>query len=161
MALVDALDMFDVASAVAAGVELGRLLWIRGRIVSHPGLCCDMNPRALDQTIKAITLVLQAGNFGLVAFDEAEAPTRVLARLPFATWRRLQRIIEGSWTACVFVGDATIARSAGGLTVWLNRAEGVHAGGQLLKGLDLEIDVVCAHAQVQEHVRVPVSTHCR
>src|SRR5438045_2299545 len=29
-ALVDVLDMFDVESAVAAGVDLSRLLWIRG-----------------------------------------------------------------------------------------------------------------------------------
>src|SRR5437762_9140713 len=30
VALVDALDMFDVDSASAAGVDLERLLWIRG-----------------------------------------------------------------------------------------------------------------------------------
>ena len=39
-----------------------------------PGLCRDLNQRALDQAIKALTLVLQAGNFGLVVFDAADAP---------------------------------------------------------------------------------------
>ena len=48
--------------------------------------------RAIEQAIKALTLVLQAGNFGLVAFDVAEAPPHALQRLPFTTWRRLQRI---------------------------------------------------------------------
>jgi hypothetical protein len=131
VALVDVLDMFDAASAAAAGVDLGRLLWIRGQVLIHPGLCRDMNQRALDRAIKALTLVLQAGNFGLVAFDAAEAPPRALERLPFTTWRRLQRIIEGSQTACVLVGDTPIARSAGGITVRLTRAGG--PGGERLR----------------------------
>ena len=60
-ALVDALDMFDVESALAAGVDLDRLLWIRGQVVANPGLCRDTNQRALEQAIRALTLVLQAG----------------------------------------------------------------------------------------------------
>ena len=93
VALVDVLDMLDVASAEGAGIDLGRLLWIRGQVVIHAGLCRDVNQRALDCAIKALTLVLQAGNFGLVIFDAAEAPPHTLERLPFTTWRRLQRII--------------------------------------------------------------------
>ncbi len=102
-ALVDALDMLDVESASAAGVDLDRLLWIRGHVVSNPGLCRDLNQRALEQAIRALTLVLQAGNFGLVVFDVTEAPADALRRLPFTTWLRLQRLIEGSQTACVLV----------------------------------------------------------
>src|SRR6266550_3779869 len=61
VALVDALDVFDVTSAAIAGIDLNRLLWIRGHVVSNPGLCHDMNARALDQALKAFTLVLAAG----------------------------------------------------------------------------------------------------
>ena len=32
-------------------------------------MCRDMNQRAMEQAIRALTLVLQAGNFGLVVFD--------------------------------------------------------------------------------------------
>src|SRR5438477_7644475 len=67
VALVDALDRFDVVSAAAAGIDLDRLLWIRGHVVANPGLCRDLNQRALEQALKALTLVLQAGNFGLAA----------------------------------------------------------------------------------------------
>src|SRR6476660_2223177 len=47
VALVDALDMFDVESAVGAGIELERLLWIRGLVVTNPGMCRDLNQRAV------------------------------------------------------------------------------------------------------------------
>lgn len=118
-ALIDVLDMFDAPSAAAAGVDLDRLLWIRGHVVVNPGMCRDLNQRALEQAVKALTLVLQAGNFGVVVFDAAEAPALALKRLPFTTWLRLQRMIEGSQTVCVLVGPEPMARSSAGLTVKL------------------------------------------
>jgi len=126
VALVDALDMFDVESAAAAGVDLARLLWIRGHVVTNPGLCGDLNQRALEQAIRAFSLVLQAGNFGLVVLDLAEAPAAAVRRLPFTTWLRLQRMVEGSQTACLLVGGEPMARSSAGLTLRLtNRGLGV------------------------------------
>jgi len=185
VALVDVLDMLDVASAAAAGVDLARLLWVRGQVVPNPGSCRELNQRALDRAVKALTLVLQAGNFGLVVFDAAEAPPHTLQQLPFTTWRRLQRIIEGSQTACVLVGDTPIARSAGGITVRLSRAGGerlrprraedkqirgeasapvegggIRVEGRLFKGLEIEVEIIRARARFQEDVRLPVSTTC-
>ena len=150
VALVDALDMFDVSSAEAAGVALDRLLWIRGHVVSNPGLCRDTNARALDHALKALTLVLQAGTFGLVVFDAAEAPLDATGRLPFTTWLRLQRIIEGSQTACVLMGTDTMARSSAGLTMQLgmtNSELGIRFHGRLLDGLDVEARIVRARWQ--------------
>ncbi len=100
VAVVDALDMLDVASLAAAGVVLDRLLWIRGHVVINPGLCRDLNQRAMEQAIRALTLVLQAGNFGLVVLDVGEAPVDALRRLPFTTWLRLQRMVEGQSDGC-------------------------------------------------------------
>jgi hypothetical protein len=115
--LVDALDMFDVESAVEAGIDLNRVLWIRGFVVPNPGLCRDLNQRALVQAIRAFTLVLQAGQFGLVAFDAGEAPADAIRRLPFTTWLRIQRMVEGTQTACLLVGSDRMARSPAGLTL--------------------------------------------
>ncbi len=122
VALVDALDMLDVASLAAAGVALDRLLWIRGHVVVHAGPCRDLNQRAMEQAIRALSLVLQAGNFGLVVMDVAEAPHDAIRRLPFTTWLRLQRMVEGSQTSALLVGTAPIARSPAGLTLKLDVA---------------------------------------
>jgi hypothetical protein len=117
VALIDALDMFDVESAAAAGVDLTRLLWIRGFVVPNPGMCRDLNQRAMVQAIRAFTLVLQAGQFGLVTFDAGEAPADAIRRLPFTTWLRLQRMVEGTQTVCLLVGSDRLARSPAGLTL--------------------------------------------
>jgi recombination protein RecA len=160
VALIDVLDMLDVASADAAGVDFRRLLWVRGQVVPNPGLCRDINQRALDRAIKALTLVLQAGNFGLVAFDAADAPLHALERLPFTTWRRLQRMIEGTQTACVVVATTPIARSAGGVTVALARSKGVglRTDEQLFVGLEIDMKVARGRPYRQEEAALPLST---
>ena len=117
VALVDALDMLDVESAAAAGIDLDRVLWIRGLVVANPGLCRDMNHRAMVQAVRALTLVLQAGNFGLVVFDAGEAPADALRRLPFTTWLRVQRMVDATSTACLLVGSERLSRSPRGLSL--------------------------------------------
>lgn len=172
VALVDVLDMFDVESAGAAGVDLDRLLWIRGHVVTNPGLCHDMNQRALEQAIRALTLVLQAGNFGLVGFDAGEAPVRALKRLPFTTWLRLQRMVEGSQTICVLAGSEPMARSSAGLTLQLGaRGSGLEARAgtrdqgsaarfkdRMFQGLDIAARVIRARTRSPEDAVVAIQT---
>ena len=98
-AIVDTFDCLDVASAASAGVELDRLMWIRGH--SSPASLVD---RSIERALKALNLVLQAGGFGVVAVDFGDAPLAALNRIPFTTWLRIQRTIEGTETACVLVG---------------------------------------------------------
>jgi recombination protein RecA len=76
--------------------------------------------QALDRAIKALNLVLQAGGFGLVAIDLADVPLEAIKRLPFTTWLRLQRVLEGTTTACVLVAGDAVARSAGGVSIRLS-----------------------------------------
>ena len=173
VAVVDALDMLDVESSATAGVDLTQLLWIRGHVVTSPGVCRDLNQRALEQAIRAFTLVLQAGNFGLVVFDAAEVPADAVRRLPFTTWLRLQRVVEGSQTACVLVGSEPMARSSAGLTLRLGVAEGIRGSGLgirrdsglgirfqtcLFDGLTVEARVIRARAREQEEATAIFST---
>jgi hypothetical protein len=164
VALVDALDMFDAESAAAAGVDLDRLLWIRGHVVASPGMCRDTNQRALEQAVRALALVLQAGNFGLVAFDVAGVPVDALRRLPFTTWLRFQRMVENSHTVCVLVGSEPMARSSAGLTLMAAR-ERVRFTGRMFEGLDGRARVIRARgagrsAGADHDVCVPLSTTC-
>jgi hypothetical protein len=164
VALVDALDMFDPASASAAGLDFDRLLWIRGHLVINPGMCRDLNQRAMEQAIKALTLVLQAGTCGLVVLDVADAPHEALRRLPFTTWLRLQRMIEGSQTACVLVGGEPVARSSAGLTLRLGIGDsglGISKAkfrGRLFEGLDVTASVVRSRARVHEEAAARFTT---
>lgn len=104
VALVDTCDRFDPQSAAAAGVDLSRLLWIR-------------DTGDVPRAIKAMNLVLQAGGFGLVVLDLADAPPRMVRGLPFTTWFRLARVIEGSQTVALLLAAEHLARSSGGATI--------------------------------------------
>jgi len=115
-ALIDPLDMFDPPHAAGAGVVLARLLWVRGEACS-----AGRWDVLLDRGLKAVNLVLQAGGFDVVIFDLAEVPHDAIRRLPFTTWFRLQRAIEGGRTACLLTGPASISRSAGGVSIQLSR----------------------------------------
>ncbi|HEU4693882.1 MAG TPA: hypothetical protein VFS23_36205 [Vicinamibacterales bacterium] len=148
-ALVDTCDRLDVASAAAAGVDLDRLLWIRGD--STPG------DRVIDRALKALNLVLQAGGFGIVAIDLADVPPVKLRQIPFTTWLRVQRVIEGSDTACVLLTPEPLARSAGGLTLSLagrSTWAGVSDRSRLLQGNDLRVRVVSPRKRIDGDVRV-------
>lgn len=163
VALVDALDAFDARSATAAGIDLDRLLWVRGHVVTHPGLCRDRNQRAVEQAIKALTLVLQAGNFGLVALDLVDAHRDAIRRLPITTWLRLQRMIEHSQTACVLVGTEPMARSSAGLTLRLSSLSGPSSpscrfSGRLFKGFDVTASVIRARSHVREEAPATFAT---
>lgn len=144
-AFVDTLDRLDVASAAAAGVELSRLLWIRGQEISGPA------DRAIDRALKALNLVLQAGGFGVVAIDLADVPPAALRQIPFTTWLRVQRAIEGSDTACVLLTSEPLARSAGGLTVSLTGRStwaGTSDRSRRLAGIDMRARVVSPRKRI-------------
>jgi recombination protein RecA len=111
VAVIDVLDRFDPATAAAQGVVLDRVLWVRGE-----------TDQAVVRSIKALNLVVSAGGFGLVVFDAGGVPARALRQLPFTTWLRVQRVLEGSDTACVLLADLPLARSAGGASVRLGGA---------------------------------------
>jgi hypothetical protein len=147
-ALVDTSDRLDVASAGASGLDLDRLLWIRVQGVGPPD-------HAVDRALKALNLVLQAGGFAYVAIDLADVPPAALKRIPFTTWLRVQRIIEGSDTACVLVAPLPIARSAGGLTLSLTahaRWTGDADRSRHLTGADLTVRIVSPRRRVDGQV---------
>ena len=115
VALIDTCDRFDPVSADAAGVDLSKLLWIR-------------DTGDATRALKGLNLVLQAGGFGLVAFDLVDVPLPRVRQFPQTTWMRIGRVIEGSRTAAVLLGADRIARTPGGVTITLDRSPAQWSG---------------------------------
>ncbi len=133
VALIDACDRFDPASAEASGLDLAKLLWVR-------------DTGDATRALKAMNLVLQAGGFGIVAFDLADVSGPAVRQFPHTTWMRIGRVIEGSQTAAVLVGAERIARSPGGVTIALDGScpewSGTADRARLLRALSLRPRVV-------------------
>ncbi len=148
VALIDAADRFDPASASDAGLDLARLLWVRGSSVGRRTGVNEADA-GVARAIKAMNLVLQAGGFGLVVLDLADAPPAAVGALPFTTWFRLARIIEGTPTVALVVVAEHVGRSAGGATIVMDGSgrHGVWQGGRsdrarLLTALDLRPRII-------------------
>jgi RecA/RadA recombinase len=97
-ALVDATDGLDPASAVARGVRLERLLWVR----------CGGDVRT---AVQAADVVVRGGGFEVVLVDWGDLGPWALARIPPAAVVRLQRGIEGTPAALLLAGARRIAGS--------------------------------------------------
>ena len=178
VALIDTFDRLDVASLVAAGADLSRVLWVRGQAVSKTESAVDprwvpgegavhgacgraaaegLVERTIDRALKAFNLVLQAGGFGIVALDLADAPRMALQRMPFTTWLRVQRAVEGRDTACVLVASEPVSRSCGGVTLSLTGRTtwtGHTDRSRRVAGSDVDVRVVSPRRRVDGELRV-------
>ncbi len=150
-ALVDTRDTFDPESAVAAsGLVSSRLLWVRGGPVSAAESTWTTVERQVDRALKACTLVLEAGGFGVVALDFGDVPPALVRRLPYTTWLRLARLVEGRRTVCVVIARQPVGRSAGGITLLLESGRettcwsGAGERDRLFRGLRVNPRVVSA-----------------
>ena len=132
VSLVDTFDRFDPETAAAAGIDLARLLWVRGQAISKtagavdpawlPGVRAVQGPgtlveRTIDRALKALNLVVQSGVCTLVAIDLIDVPASGLARIPTSTWLRFHRIVEGTEMAMLILAATPITRSPGGLSI--------------------------------------------
>src|SRR5688500_9466756 len=148
VALIDTFDRFDPPTAHACGIDLSRLLWVRGQAVSKtsgaidpawlPGVravnsgspsrvlgAMGLNgpgtfvERVIDRALKSLNLVVQSGVCTMVVMDLIDVPANALRRLPASTWFRVERAIEGSDTAVLILSAIPVARSAGGRSIQL------------------------------------------
>ncbi len=135
-AWVDPHDRLDPRSAHDAGVELGRLLWLRGDAAAG-------GPRPLLSAVSALGTLLGSGLFELVILDLGGVARPSLQRLPGATWIRLQRMVEPQPGALLVVADGHVAHGPAGVSLALRGAgaswSGAPGPGRLLRGLTSEV----------------------
>jgi hypothetical protein len=135
VAWVDPADRLDPPSAAAAGVDLPRLLWLRGEGRGR-------GERTLLPAISAVGTLLGSGLFEAVVLDLAGVPPAARQRLPGTTWIRLQRLIEDQPTALLLVADGHVAHGPGGATLAMKAAAPRWSGAppaRLLRGVGAEV----------------------
>ena len=134
-AWVDPQDRLDPRSAGDAGVDLGRLLWLRG--AGGP------ETRSVLSALSAVGVVLGSGLFELVVVDLGGIGRAALQRLPGATWIRLQRMLESQPGALLVMADAHVAHGPAGVSLALRALRASWSGapgpGRLLRGLTAEV----------------------
>jgi recombination protein RecA len=127
--LVDASDAFDPESAVAAGVDLKRLLWVRCRV---PGPCQARAGRKKDkpdpgahveQALKTADLLLQSGGFGVVVLDLSDIPPAIARRVPLTSWFRFRRAVENTPTVLLALEQQPYAKAAASLVLGMMRRD--------------------------------------
>jgi hypothetical protein len=111
VAYIDPFSSLDPAFAQKAGIDLKRLLWIRG-------------PK---RVFKALDILVGAGGFGVVVLDlvtqgETMNP-RIFQRTPFTVWFRLKRAARQTSTTLLILGQAINAGSAVSRVISLKRRE--------------------------------------
>lgn len=114
-ALLDGQDTLDPHSAVAAGVDLSRLLWVRCRRV--------------EQAIRAAELLLEGGGFGVVALDLAGTPAPLMRRIPLSVWFRLKWCVRKTRTALIVLEQEPTVGSSAALVVRLQAESSCWSGG--------------------------------
>jgi hypothetical protein len=125
-ALVDASDSFDPASAVEAGVDLERLLWVRCSPRINTRRREDKAPYValggvLEQVLKVTDLLLQGGGFGMVVLDLGDVPVESARRVPLTSWFRFRRAVEPTATVLLLVEQEPCAKTCASLVVRLER----------------------------------------
>jgi hypothetical protein len=130
-ALVDATNSFDPLSAMAAGVDLDTLVWVR----------CGGNA---EHALKAADLLVHSGGFGVVAMDVCDVAAGVTGRIPLSYWYRFRRAIEATATMLVILAKAPLAKACSTLYCETAREEAAFAGRrpfQLLRQARFRVDV--------------------
>jgi hypothetical protein len=151
--LVDAFDRFDAITAVNAGLDLDRVLWVRGPSLTLESVRPPITAveRAIQQAIRACDLMIRAGGFTVVVLDLSDVPPRALAGVPFTTWLRLAHANEGRDTVCVVKADQPMGRSAHGVSLRLEARRcwtGAHANSRRFAGFAIARDRPDARARV-------------
>jgi hypothetical protein len=131
-AWIDAAGAFDPASAVEAGVDLDRVLWVN----------CGGHA---EHALKSADLLIQAGGFGLVVMDLADTADVAARRISLASWFRLRHAAERTGAALVAVARQIHARSCSTLQIEMRGIKPVWRG-KLLRG-------VAARAESRKHYR--------
>jgi len=158
--LIDASDSFDPASAEAAGVNFGKLLWVRCgdtaiKNLNHRGHRGTQgktkhSEHRLEQVLKATDLILQSGGFGMIVLDMAGVAEKFVRRIPLASWFRFQRVVEHTESALLVVSESGCAQTCATLGIRMGKQSsavscqrsGKPEHAELLEGMRTQAEIM-------------------
>ncbi len=97
-AWIDCNDSFDPASAVSAGADLGKMLWVQ----------CG---HQLKTALKAADMVLHNGGFGLIVLDLCDVRAAAWQNVPLSYWYRIRRAVEHTPSVLLILAQQPVAKS--------------------------------------------------
>ena len=118
-ALIDTSDALHPEFAAAAGMEFERLLWVRCGEKRERKKSGSSRAAAVEQALRVLDLLLQAGGFGVVAIDFSDVPFQVVRRVPLASWFRFQRALEPTSTILLVIAQVPCAQACASLVLRL------------------------------------------
>ena len=138
-AIVDTDDVFDAASAVRAGVDLRRVLWVR---------CGGRR----DAALAATDVLVRSPGFALIMLDTGETPPRLTLTAAF----RLKLAVRRADTALVIIGRRRIAGASATVAIETVR-DGIQWSGPgrrptRLAGMRTRVHVLRPQAAVHPRV---------
>ena len=164
-ALVDVSDALNPLSAAAAGMDFGRLLWVRcGLRLQKPGspqrhrgtekiknnknLENSRIEKPVEQALRVTDLLLQSGGFGMVVIDLGDTPVMAARRIPLTSWFRFQRSVEHTSTVLFVISQVPYAQTCASLLLRVSGAKLSAFSGQLSE------KTYPAHAQLLDGIQV-------
>jgi recA bacterial DNA recombination protein len=107
-AIVDVLNAFDPLSATQRGVDLHKLLWVRGTGREGDARASEVR---VDHAFKCADLLLHGGGFGVVVLDLCDVAARDLNRIPLSYWYRFRLAVQNTPTRLIVAGDVPLVKS--------------------------------------------------
>ena len=89
---------------------------------------------AIDQAVRAVDMLLQAGGFGVVVLDLGGVPAEAVWRIPMATWFRFRAAAERSQACLVLLTQYPCARSSAELVLEMEPGE-IRSEGRVMTGV--------------------------
>ncbi|HRR27161.1 MAG TPA: hypothetical protein P5568_00055 [Acidobacteriota bacterium] len=130
VAYVDPYDTLDAESAVAAGMVLDRLLWIRWAESAEADETKPLEAEDLERSVEPVERALKSadvaarsGVFRLVVLDLQPLPGQHPRQWSPSVWFRLQRAVQGTETTLLLLSPVRMAGGAAKLTLLLERRQ--------------------------------------
>jgi hypothetical protein len=136
-AWIDVDDTLDPESAAALGIDLARLLWVR---------CQDADAghfrrkpwSRLDQALRAVDLVLQAGGFSAIVFDMGSVTPEHASRVPLASWFRFRQAVERTQSTFLLLTQGACAKSCASVLLKMERSAASADSSTVLDGVQFQ-----------------------